>query len=597
MQKNKETKKRKINNQSGAAMLISVVFFLFISLAIISGLVGPTVREFQNVNNSMKSVQGLFLSESGIEDAFYRVKTGQTIGTSETLTLGGNTATTTIVDAGGQKTISALGDVSNRERTNELVLNAGSGVSFNYGVQVGQGGITLEGSAGINGNVYANGPIVGSTSAFITGTAISGNAPALSADQSNGSGTPGYNLIFGNASGTQDIAQSFQVSSGDPVSKFSFYIRKVGSPSNATVRIVSNASGSPSTSNVATGTLVSSTVTSSYGWVDAVLSTNPTLSPGTTYWVVIDGSNNSSNYYTIGANDGGYGNGTAKIGRYGNSWSATTPSTADLYFNIYLGGMTGSITGSSNSQWNQFSVGTGGSGSAQAHTINYVEAPGPLYCQTGTGNNKSCTSQADPTYQSFPVSQGNIDQWKSDAADGGTISGNYDVSGSNTATLGPKKITGNLTVGGSGTLYVTGTLWVEGNVILSGSGKIRLHSSYGANSGVIVSDGLIDNGGSGQFLGSGSSGSYMMVLTTSYCDSTFCAADAINVSGSAGSVILYAANGTVNFSGSANAKEAIGYKMKLSGSAVVTYESGLANQNFVSGPSGGWSVASWKETE
>jgi hypothetical protein len=87
----------------------------------------------------------------------------------------------------------------------------------------------------------------------------------------------------------------------------------------------------------------------------------------------------------------------------------------------------------------------------------------------------------------------------------------------------------------------------------------------------------------------------MLALTTSFCDSSFCSNDAIDVSGSAGSVVLYAANGTIEFTGSASAKEAVGYKMKLSGSANVTYESGLANQNFVSGPSGAWNISSWKE--
>ncbi len=595
----KNFSKIKYNNKynKGQALIVSLVFFTALSASLVVGLVSPTVSEYKLADTGLKAKKSFYLSESGVEDAYYRVKTSKTIGSTETITVDGYSATTNIVDAGNQKTITSAGDVLNRERTNELIVTAGTGVAFNYGVQVGQGGLTMTGSSGINGNVYANGPIIGSTSTYVTGTAISGNAPALSADQTNGSGTPTYNLTFANASATQDIAQSFQVSSNTPVSKFSFYIKKVGTPSDETVRIVADNSGSPSTTNIATGTLVASTVTTSYGWVDAVLSTNPTLDVGTTYWVVIDGSNNASSYYIVGANDAGYTNGVAKIGRYSNSWGATTPSTADLYFNVYLGGMLGSIVGSSGSQWNQLSIGTGGSGSAQAHTVNYTEATGLIYCQTGTGNNKSCTNQTDPTYQALPVSDANIDQWKTDAEAGGTITGNYDVSGSSTATLGPKKITGNLTVGGSGTLYVSGTLWVQGNIILSGSGKIRLHSSYGSSSGVVVSDGVVNNGGSGQFLGSGTTGSFIMVLTTSFCDISFCPANAITISGSAGSVVLYAANGTIAFTGSANAKEAVGYKMSLSGSAVVNYDSGLANPNFVSGPSGGWSVSSWEETE
>ena len=69
----KRITKRKINNQSGAAMLISVVFFLFLSLGIISGLVAPSVREFRNANVNLNSKKAYFLAESGSEDAMYRI--------------------------------------------------------------------------------------------------------------------------------------------------------------------------------------------------------------------------------------------------------------------------------------------------------------------------------------------------------------------------------------------------------------------------------------------------------------------------------------------------------------------------------------------
>jgi len=56
---------KKIKRNGGAAMLISVVFFLFISLAIISGLVSPTVRELKNATVNLNSKKSYFLAESG----------------------------------------------------------------------------------------------------------------------------------------------------------------------------------------------------------------------------------------------------------------------------------------------------------------------------------------------------------------------------------------------------------------------------------------------------------------------------------------------------------------------------------------------------
>jgi hypothetical protein len=174
-----EKAKRKINNQSGQAMLISIVFFLFISLAIILGLVSPSVRQFKIANDLIKSRQSFFVSESAIEDSYFRLKTAKTIGSTNTVTLGSDSATATITSSGyNEKTISSLGDASSRQRNNQLVISTGDGVSFSYGIQAGVGGFVI-GNATVNGNVYSNGTIVGSNGATVTGSAFSAGASGL----------------------------------------------------------------------------------------------------------------------------------------------------------------------------------------------------------------------------------------------------------------------------------------------------------------------------------------------------------------------------------------------------------------------------------
>ncbi|HNW71341.1 MAG TPA: choice-of-anchor R domain-containing protein [Candidatus Paceibacterota bacterium] len=587
----------KYKRQKGAAMLIVVVFFLFISLVIVSGLVSPAIREVKSVSENLDSKKAYFLAESGVEDALYRLLTNKPLESSETITLDSNSATTAITTIGSnKKEIISIGDFSDYQRKVDISLSAGSGVSFSYGVQVGQGGIEMQGSSGVNGSVYANGPIKGGTSSFISGTAISANSPSLNADQANGDGVPGYNVSFANTNSTQDVAQSFQVENSAPLNKAQIYIKKVGSPSDATVKIVNNLNGVPGSTVYTKGTLLASNVTSSYGWIDISFATGPTLDVGTTYWIIIDTNTSSSKYYVIGASDGGYGNGIGKIGRLGSTWNNTSPSGLDYFFKIFLGGFTGSIVGTSGSKYNQLSIGTGGSGSAQAHTVNYTEATGLIYCQTGTGNNKSCTPQTDPVYIAMPISDANIEQWKDDATIGGTYTGSYTTPDYGTSTLGPKKITGDLNVGGSHILYITGTVWVEGNVSVLGNSRIVLDTStYGNTSGIIVSDGRLNLAGSSQLNGTGEEDSYILFVTTSNCDASFCTKDAIDISGNAGSVVLNAQKGTLKFSGSARAKEATAYNMILEGSTVVDYDSGLANINFTSGPKGGWNIENWEE--
>ncbi len=591
---------KKTKNNSGAAMLVAVIFLIFISMAIISGLVVPSVREYKIASESLNSKKSYFLAESGVEDAFYRIVTNRPISSSETLTLDSNSVTTTINSNGNQKEIISLGDVLNYERKVNLTLTVGSGISFNYGVQVGQGGVVLSGSSKINGNVYANGPIIGDGSSSITGTAISGNSPSLDAEISNFILTFWPNTLnFGNANATQDIAQSFKLSSPGAVNKVQLFVKKVGTPNNATVKIVNDVNGNPGTIIYATGTLFESQIlTETYCWANAIFAANPLLDADTTYWLVVDASTSSSKYYITAVTGDQYANGLGKIGQQGGTWNNTTPSALDYYFKIYLGGYTGLIAGSSNSEWNQFNVGTENNGSAQAYTVKYTKANGDIYCKYGISNNKSCTWTADyPGYIPYPILDANIEKWENDATLGGTYSGTYNTPNYGTSKIGPKMITGDLIVDGSHTLYLTGTVYVKGNVEVSGSAKIVLDASYGNNSGIIVTDGWLNLGGSGQLNGTGQQGSYILFVTNSSCDATYCGHNAIDISGSAGSVVLNAQKGTIGFTGSAKAKEAIGHKLVLSGSTEVNYESGLANLNFSSGPTGGWEVGTWKETE
>lgn len=594
MQKDQKQKKgfikysqiTKASTERGAVMMIAVIFFIIVASAIALGLSAPVARSYRIANDAVTAKQSYFLAESGTEDAYYRLKSGMELSSSETLVLGGSTTTTTVTDIGsGQKEIASIGDSANRERTVNLKVTVTSGVSFNYGIQAGEGGFNfIDGT--VNGNIYANGPIYGDSSTRINGSAISANSPSLVADQSNGAGTPANNVTFGNANGTQDVAQSFQVSATTPVNKIQFYIRKTGSPANATVRIVTDASGSPSTTSLATGTLTASSVTTSYGWIDASFSTNPSLVVGTTYWVVIDAATSASNYYVIGASSGGYGNGLGKIGRYSNSWSNTTPSGLDYYFRVYLGGINGLIS-STAGQWNPIPI----TDTAHANTVIHANVTGTLYCQSGTQNNKACnTSQADPAYIALPISDANIDAWKAEAQAGGTLTGNYSVGWAG-ATLGPKKIVGNLSISGGGTLTVSGPIWVTGTVTLDGGGTVELASSYGANDGLIISDGTVSVSGGGHATGSGTTGSYIMLMSLSTSSS------AMTINGGAGAMIAYAPYGTIAISGGASLKEATAWRITMDGGSTLTYESGLANPTFSSGPSGSYGITSWRETE
>jgi hypothetical protein len=176
------------------------------------------------------------------------------------------------------------GEQDSYERNLEMKVSIGAGINFNYGLQGGNGGMTINGNSSIVGNVYANGTI-NAISASITGTAIAADASSLTADEVNDTPTPPpTSTNFRNAAATQDFAQSFQVSSTNLVNKIQFYMKKTGAPSNATVRLTLDNAGSPASSALTTQTLSAGLVTTSYGWVEVVFATPISLIPGTTYW-------------------------------------------------------------------------------------------------------------------------------------------------------------------------------------------------------------------------------------------------------------------------------------------------------------------------
>jgi hypothetical protein len=587
------------NTQRGQVIIINTLLFFALSTAIIFAVTHPVVSSFQVTQSFLKSKKAFLVANSASNEALYKLNANMELASAETVTLAQGTADIIVADTGDTKTVSIESDVETYERNYEISLSQGEGVSFNYGLQVGQGGFEMSGGAGINGNVYSNGDITGTGGPYITGSAVSSNIsdPVIVTSNNGGTIDPPAEIQFGGNATPQDMSQSFTVATTTPVSSIRILIKKSGSAwmNNVTMRITSDNSGKPSKTTLAQGTISASTVTTTFNYLTIPLSSTVALTPGTTYWLVFDTSTTWGQYYALGANDGAFADGTAKTGSWsssnGGTWANTSPSTLDSYFDVYVGGSTGIISG--------ITVGSGGIGDAWAFEVNNSTVAGTIYCQAGTGNNKSCdTSRSNPVQQAFPISDGNIQDWKDVAAAGGATS-TVSMGGSEVRTIGPVKINGNLSVGSGAILNVEGTIHVTGNVSVSGGGIVRVSPSLGATSAIIIADGKVSAGGGGVFQGSGTSGSYILLVTTSTCPTgSGCSGDnAIEVSGGTGAVVLNAQSGTIEFSGGAQAKQATANKIIMGGGTTVTYESGLANQNFTSGPSGSWTINSWKEVE
>ena len=567
-------------------MLIAVFYFLFTAIAIISGLVSPVVRSFQDSETNMLSKRSYFLAESGAEDMLYRMIKDKTVNTSETLTLDQEQVTVTLSGSN----IEADADFDGYSRKLNLVTVGGAVASFEYTAMVGEGGLHMT-SSDIIGNVYANGPIEGDTSSLITGNATSASDGTQYLGSSNGTEPPDQDLDFGDNSLSQDIAQRVNPTISGPFSGVDLYIKKVGNPPTAPIYITTDNSGLPGTTVLATGSLDPSVIGTDYSWVSITdFDAAPNLNSGTNYWFVVDiTTSDASNYYTIGADDSEVFDEYGKIGRYSDAMIDMPTPGQSYFFRFYVGGSSGSIEGSSHNQWNPFDIG----GDAVAHTVNYTDVDGLIYCVESVHNNQPCEDLKDePPYVDFPIPQSYIDGWKLDAESGGVYTGDLVVNWAG-ATLGPIKIDGDLRVTGGGTLSVSGTLWVTGNITVSGGAEIilDLDPSYGEDDGVVVADGTIVITGGASADGSGEDGSYLMLLTTSSAE------PAISISGGSGAVILYAENGRLNVTGGADLSSAVANEIVISGGSDITYEDDLIDLEFPSGGSGAVSITTWKEIQ
>lgn len=125
------------------------------------------------------------------------------------------------------------------------------------------------------------------------------------------------------------LAQSFQLSSGESIGSVKLWLKKEGTPAdNLTVKIMPDSTGDPSGTPVTNGTsdsVATSTLSTSYGWIEFPFSTAPSLSGSTTYWIVLetDGTQSDTDYVVWGADGSspGYANGEGKS-ELASTWSA-----------------------------------------------------------------------------------------------------------------------------------------------------------------------------------------------------------------------------------------------------------------------------------
>lgn len=602
-------RRSKSSARAGNSLIMALVFA---SILVVFSL---SLFDFTGFNQSISkrrvnSQDALRVAEAGVEKAVWCMNNpANTTDCSNNpnysendVPLGNGTFSVSVIISGNTGTIDSTGVVRGLTGTSTRHVQVkadttNTDVAFHYGVQVGDGGLEMSNNSNVVGNVYSNGSITGASGTKITGDAIVASTVAENAQASSTPCTE--DEVFGQTNPKIDVAQSFVSPVSQRLVKVSIYLKKVGDPGNRTLRLVADASGSPGQTSLANATVSSTLVTASYGWIDVVFPSPPTLAQNATYWIVFDANQNSAKYWVwCKDGNGGYPNGA---GKYSEDWDKKPwqSISGDMSFRTFFGSSLNSLTSMIVTGTARANVITASSicGDAYYQTIDsssltFLNNPSSPTCASPLTPGTSFSGSPDPVPSNLPISQANIDQWKADAQSGGQVSGDFIVTSN--VSLGPKEISEDLVMATNNTtLTLTGTVYVRGNIAISNGAAIRCTSAYQSRSCLIVADGWIHLDNNGTFSGSGQPGSYLMLLSTLACSGvpgTGCGHHdgAVDAHNNVTGVIFYASQGMIHLHNGVGLTEVTAYKLQLDNTATVTYENGLADTTFSSGPGGSW---------
>ncbi len=141
----------------------------------------------------------------------------------------------------------------------------------------------------------------------------------VSADLSDLGGILNESLIS-----SSNISQSFMTPASMKVQNISLRLKRAGFP-NASVQIRSDASNSPSSTVLASGSIDNSSVTTSFSWVAIRLNQTINLQNNTRYWIFLTPNGSTEDFYSWEANDDGIL----------STGSLLQNSSRDMLFRIY----------------------------------------------------------------------------------------------------------------------------------------------------------------------------------------------------------------------------------------------------------------------
>lgn len=653
--------------QAGQAALISVIFFMLITLAIGGGITSLGLSHLRAANELMYGKKSYATAESGLEDVIMRLSNPLTytksLSSTETVLLTGQGHTSVVINqSNGTYSLQTVSDVSKRIRNikTRFVLENRDGIGFPAALSAGYFGVIIDNSVQIKnadsskkGNVFSNGTVDSrGASDYVTGEIRA--ARPIAKDETMGqvqtSASTAWRTKLRSELNNRDLAQSFIAPRTGYITEIKLLIDRstsnFGNLSPIDVWIFPNEKGkgrplkqatSISYRNSFSGSNIPLTTGSvPTSWTTIRLNVNRPVYENEKYWIVLDtGGTSYTNYYTLYGADGTAGyvpqnscyesswcntsvaSGGELSATYVGSastspqWDATTPSwyttknagnadqfqVMDIAFKVLFGEPTYTdavnfLDPTLSSYLTKIKTAATG-GAVKGDAIEGGTVGGAAYYRylssSFTANGSTCTTatstpncnygtSAPEPFNLIEVADGKhfmekIQEYK-DVADDNT-SGSVSVGNNQTASLGPVKINGDLTLSGSSTLNVSGVVWVTGKVDFSNTCNIRV-TPAGSNALILVTGGKVTASESCYVNGRGGNlllyDTYYDPISTSATEpqNTIQFMNTVN-----GDVVLFAPFGEVRLSNTANITAVSAAKITAQNSGVVSYKDTL----------------------
>src|SRR3989344_1696702 len=165
------------NSERGQVFVLSIIVLALILVGTLV-LASNSFTFKQSSRYALNKLDATNLAEAGIDKAVaaLNVSSQNYIGENETFLGNGSYLVSITTLSSGVKQITSTGYIPNKNDPKiksqvSIQISQGEGIAFDYGVQIGQGGLSMSNNARVNGSVYSNGNITMNNGSIITGDA------------------------------------------------------------------------------------------------------------------------------------------------------------------------------------------------------------------------------------------------------------------------------------------------------------------------------------------------------------------------------------------------------------------------------------------